>query len=445
MSASSSHDQVHIKEPEDKTHLFESRTTSEGQGSASTSDMGQRVVAALMDNVVNPFMLFQLISASAEAMHAFKYQPIGYLKTSISCLPEEMGRLVVAYMVLVDKGPHTTPWPDLGYAWPRIPSPGYECSYCDSLLHDTWSSVFIERYLGPECRLPLERLSDPFSVLSKVARVFESIEQLSISNLWVWTPRVLMSLYRISLALWRIEIFCRLFGRDWSLRQNEIAGRAVTPTQEQHRFFHALDEDDIEDLYIVYDDLSIMLENVYSQELGHIFEAFYLWFTKGYNRELRSTEESLAVRSCVARFAGHIDYRMSLGMGYLYKIDKVRSPDIWPIDAQQHPRDGQWTNTFFTGALSGHVVMGSTYMHLELQRENRFHLQPVDDLHSEFWPRARFDSDVQRSANPAGWRLKLKYQRDFDPVFSVRRLRIPQPLFLDRTSNGDVGGSQVAK
>ena len=362
MSASSNDDQVHEQEPKGKSSLFGSTPTSEGLCSPSTSDMGEKLVAVLMDNAVNPFMLFQLVSASARAKHAFEYQPIAYLKISISCLAPDISQLIAAYMVLVDQGSRDTPWWDLEDEWPLTLALGHDCKYCGNSTPCTWSSGFIERYLRPERRLPLQRLSDPFSALKKTATVLESIEQLSYSDLWLVMARKLRyrspgeTLHKISLALWRLEIFCELFGRGWSQRPWESPhGKVTTPTQEQRRFLHAMKESDIEDLISVYDDLSRMLENVYSQDLGLDFEAMYLWFTDKYKRDLWSTEESLAVRSVVKRFAGYIDYRMSLGLGYLCKIYTAYSPDIWPIVAQHCARGDQWTNSFFTAALRGHV------------------------------------------------------------------------------------------
>ena len=451
MSASSAHHQVPNQESKDNiTSLFGSTTTSEGQGSASTSDMGEKLVAVLMDNAVDPSMLFQLVSASARAKQAFEHQPIAYLKISISCLPPDISQLVVAYMVMIDKGPHTTSWPDEVYLWPQIPGPGQACIFCGSFMLSTWSSMYIDRYFGPESRLPLERLSDPFIVLKKAATVFESIEQLSVSNLWLLMTRELRyhspegRLHRISLALWRLEIFCQLYGRSWSQRRWTSTGSAMTPTQEQHRFLHALKGIDIADLIRVYDDLSRMLENVYSQDLGLIFEAQYLRVTKRFDGEPWSSVESRVVDSSVEIFAGYIDYRMSLGMDYLCAVNTARSPDIWPIKTQHYARDNQWTNTFFTAALSGHVHPAFTYRNYGIPRENQFHLQPVDgrysnDLQSETEPRMGLGLVAANSANTAGWQLKIRYQR-YGSVLSTRRLKVPQPLLLGWTTNQHAGG-----
>ena len=454
MSASSNDDQVRDQEPKGKTSLAGSTTTSQGQCSTSINDMGEVLVAVLMDNAVNPFMLFQLVSASARAKRAFEHQPMAYLKISISCFTTDISQLVVAYMVLVDKGRRETPWPNLGDAWPRIPSLRHDCIHCGGSMPITWNLEFMDRYLVPERRLPLERLSDPFLVLKKAAAVVEAIQQLSVSNPWFLMARELKNhspeerLHRTNLALWHLEILCELFGRDWSeLQWNCTDGRITTLMQEQRRFFHALKDIDVEDLIRVYDDLSRMLENVYSQELGLIFEARYLSITNKCTKDLSSTQETRVVCSSVEKFAGYIDYRMSLGIVYLCGIDSVRSPDTWPIDAQHRGWGDQWTNSFFTCASMCRVDRRTIPLNYGSPRENQFHLQLVDgrssdELQKETGPRVHLGLVAAYSANTAGWQLKIRYQRSHHPVFSPRRLKVPQPLLLDWTPYSHVGSLQ---
>ena len=212
---------------------------------------------------------------------------------------------------------------------------------------------------------------------------------------------------------------------------------------EQRRFFHVLGEIDVKDLIRVYDDLSRMLENVYAQDLGLIFEARYLSITNNCTEDLSSTQETGLVCSSVKRFLGYIDYRMSLGMVYFCEIDTDRSPDRWPIDAQHRAWGDQWTTFFFTAASMCHVE----YLNYGSPQENHFRLQPVDgrcsnDLQNETGPRVSLGLVAAHSANNAGWQLKIRYQRGDYPVFSPRRLKVPQPLLLDCTPNGHVGSLQ---
>ena len=254
-------------------------------------------MAVLLENAANPQILFQSISASARAKHAFDHQPTAYLKISISILPSDLRQLIVAYMALANKSTRFSYQATRNGPTPSLEQVGRAkrhgtcwCSGRQSQIAD-----FLDQYFTrSEVTFP-PLILDPVVLLMKTATVYEAIDRLSTANIWTVKSgqpqmhKVLIEglwaispgriqpvpfdgdLHRIGTALWLLEVFCCLFGRgcsvDFALFPHSRDGWMLEcgKQMDQCRFFHSLSEARVQDLARVYDDISRMLESVYSR------------------------------------------------------------------------------------------------------------------------------------------------------------------------------------
>ena len=216
-------------------------------------------MVALMDNVTDPQMLYQLVSASAHAKRCFSHQPVGYLKASLSNMSPKFRQLAIAYIIEAEYEPDSdgTPVEDRSYTdaehvtakqeWTES-----ECSCRQSTIVDN-----LDEYLGdPQPSIPVDLL-DPLGTLKTLSATYEAIETLVDADIWTVvakapsndsSPRTRQ---RIKRALWYLELFCTIFHQDCLATRYLYMAKSTFVTLirnsmaiDQRRFFHYLSSEE---------------------------------------------------------------------------------------------------------------------------------------------------------------------------------------------------------
>lgn len=318
-----------------------------------------------MDNVADPQMLYQLISASAHAKRCFDKQPIGYLKASLANLPADLRQIAIAYVIEAEHELDSdgTPVQDrsceddklwtVPILWPKRHS-----KIADAL----------DKYLGSSLEFPKD-LHDPLRTLKALSASYEAIDTLSNADIWVSVAQSRCEAdpsqmkHRVNRGLWYLELFCTIFHQDCLARedeQNSFEYRvSISTVKDQHAFLSKLGFDGVDALARVWDDIFIMLQNVYAMKLAHIFEERYIWMAgapaelerismirrqRGVNPAFSGRKQLIS--EAKDEFDGLLNYRMSLGVVYYAAICSTRSSRIMSMDYEINPKEKSWTEIF---------------------------------------------------------------------------------------------------
>ena len=251
---------------------------------------GPDLVTALMDNVTDPQMLYQLTSASAHAKRCFDKQPVGYLKASLAILPADLRQLAIAYVIEAEHEPDSdgTPVQKCSCEDKRLPTGATlrvnrRSKILDALDNDLGESPF---------KFP-KNLLDPLRTLKGLSAAYEAIDTLSNADIWVAMAKdpceadPSQMRHRRMRGLWHLELFCTIFHRDCLARMapwhHSCTCRVsiATVVHDQQEFFFRLGSDEFDSFAKVWDDVFIMLQNIYAKNLAYIFEEKYVWFLLG--------------------------------------------------------------------------------------------------------------------------------------------------------------------
>lgn len=337
---------------------------NQNNNNEGTFAKGPETVAVLMDNITDPHMLWQLVSASAAAKRAYDHRPISYLKVSMAYMPADLYQLALVYMDVASRE----------LCKNSIPKESQDRPSIEKELMEVKDKVSIEQVMnklfsGSNRNFP-KHLSDPLASLQVVSEAYEAIDTLAYANR-IWrvmpifpcadgTPSLLP---RIKRALWYLEIYSATFYRDYLVATSGIYETAynfdkILPhIKLQEEFIHKLGFEEVDDMARVCDDLIHDLQVVYKAKLAKLFEEEYLSHVGPYNifgregnKEYASTsmgrlwyqnqdiENSLVWRAR-SEFEKMINYRMSLGVVYHAMIHKSRSRQVMTEDYRIPPDD----------------------------------------------------------------------------------------------------------
>lgn len=336
---------------------------------------GPDLVTALMDNVADPQLLYQLISASAQAKRCFDKQPIGYLKASLANLPADLRQVAIAYVIEAEHEPDSdgTPVQRCSCEDDRSPRGATPVVNRRSRISDA-----LDKYLrGSPLEFP-KALRDPLRSLQALSAASEAIDLLSKADIWVAMAKNPFEAdpsqmkHRTKRALWHLELFCTLFHRDclakrasWqhSCECSRASVAAIVP--DQLVFFFKLGFHETDDFARVWDDVFMMLQNVYAKKVVHIFEEKYIWGLPGLESASMicgpiGDDSSFQCRKQIvsdtmAEFDGLVNYRMSFGVVYYSAICSTRSSQIMSMDYEMNPKEKSWTDLFASTSIPGCV------------------------------------------------------------------------------------------
>ncbi|MCJ1225284.1 hypothetical protein MMC12_001933 [Toensbergia leucococca] len=149
-------------------------------------------MATIMDSITDLPTLQNLVSVSSIAEAVFEHWPVTYLTKAMCNIPSELHQIIMALVWFSQEKPDSA----------------------ESVIK------FVDRYLGDsDHRLPAQ-ISNPLALLKMLGKAADAVELLTIAYAKSWFPALPMSeewpvyaseAHRIKRALWRYEIYSRLF------------------------------------------------------------------------------------------------------------------------------------------------------------------------------------------------------------------------------------------
>ena len=212
----------------------------QGNNSESTFAKGPEIVAALMDNIIDPHMLWQLVSASGPARRAFDHRPISYLKASLSHMPTDLYQLALVYIDVASSELCRNRVSGPPKDWPSINR------LMDALSRGSNQSFSTE-------------LTDPLASLQLMSEAYEAIEALAHSGtvhkiMSNTLPFSTPSQHRIKKACWYLEIYSATFYRPFSVKSDNINRSTYNSTEfdpivaKRCEFIHTLSTEELIDV-----------------------------------------------------------------------------------------------------------------------------------------------------------------------------------------------------